>query len=170
VWSQRLVVVAVLALVAVILVTGPRPATHTSFVRESRTRSNPVVYCAAGDMTMTIEVRRPSHRQPLNSGAWDAVHSHHRVATMVLRNVSTFRCRGGSAFSITIRDHVGTMVGEWHDPGNWFTDYYRPGEYQTFSLPAVWRCDRRGPFTAIATIGSYTARRIGLRRSDITCP
>jgi hypothetical protein len=91
------------------------------------------------------------------------------VATIVLRNISTRRCLGGSAFSFTIRDHAGRMVGRWDSPGNWFTDYYQPGEYRTFSLPTVWRCDRAGPFTALATVGGYSARRTGLRRSEITC-
>ena len=166
-WSQRLVVVAVLALIAVVLVNGPRHSNRHALLPESPTRSEVVVYCAAGDMTMTIEVRRPSHRQPENSGAWDAVHSRRRVATIVLRNVSTGRCLGGSAFSFTIRDHAGRMVGQWGNPGNWFTGYYAPGEYQTFSLPTVWRCDHAGPFTATATVGGYSARRTGLRRSQV---
>jgi hypothetical protein len=169
VWSQRLVVIAVLGLIAVILVNGPRASTHQAFGSESPPQSDLVLYCAAGDMTMSIQVRRPSHRQPLNSGAWDAVHSHHRVATIVLRNVSTGPCLGGSAFSLTIRDHTGTMIGQWTNPGTWFTAYYQPGEYKTFSLPAVWHCHHRGPFTAIATVGSYTAHRTGLRGSEITC-
>jgi hypothetical protein len=164
------VVVTVLALIAVILVNGPRHSTRHALLPESQARSNTVVYCAAGDMTMAIEVRRPSDRQPENTGAWDAVHSRRPVATIVLRNISTRRCLGGSGFSFTIRDHAGGMVGQWGNPGNWFTDYYRPGEYETFSLPAVWRCDRAGPFTAFATVGGYSARRTGLRRSEITCP
>ena len=167
--TQRLVVLAVLALIAVILVNGPRATTHQPLGSESPPRSDPVVYCAAGDMTMSIEARRPSQRQPLNSGAWDAVHSRRRVVTIVLRNVSTLRCHGGAAFDFTIRDHTGRMVGQWTNPGDWFTGYYQPGEYHTFSLPAVWYCDRQGPFTAIATVGNYTAHRAGLRGSEITC-
>ena len=123
--------------------------------------------CAAGDTTPAIEVRRPSHRQ-VTVADWAHVHSQHRVATVVLRNVSDHPCYGGSAFVLTIRDRVGRIVGQW-DSTDWFAGYYQPSGYQTFSLPSVYRCDRPGPFTAIAVVGKYTARRHGLRRSEITC-
>jgi hypothetical protein len=123
--------------------------------------------CAAGDTTSAVEVRRPSHRQ-VSVRDWAHVHSQHRVATVVLRNISSRPCYGGSAFDFKILDRVGRTVGDWDSP-TWFAGYYQPSGYRTFSLPSVIRCDRPGPFTAIAVVGRYTARRHGLRRSEITC-
>jgi hypothetical protein len=121
-------------------------------------------------MRLAIEVRRPSHAQEKDSGAWDAVHSRRRVATVVLRNISKRHCFAGSGeFALTIVDRVGEIVGRWDDPADYFAYYYQPGDYHTFSLPSVDRCDRPGPFTALAIVGRLTARRTGLRRSDITC-
>ena len=125
-----------------------------------------LVACAAGDTMSAVEVRRPSHRQV--SRDWAHVHSQHRVVTVVLRNVSGRPCYSRSAFSFTIRDRAGRIVAEWNDK-RWFTGYYQRSGYRTFSLPSVYRCDRPGPFTAIAVVGRYTARRHGLRRSEITC-
>jgi len=91
------------------------------------------------------------------------------VATVVLRNVGHHSCYGGSGhFDLTIQDRVGTTVGQW-DNNHWFGATYRPGEYRTFSLPAVYTCTRPGPFTAYATVGRFTATRHDLRGSDITC-
>jgi hypothetical protein len=55
-------------------------------------------------------------------------------------------------------------VGQWNETG-----YYPSGGYRTFSLPSMYRCNRAGPFTAVAVVGGFTARRRGLRRSDIAC-
>jgi hypothetical protein len=126
-----------------------------------------LVPCAAGDRTAAVKVRRPSHQQ-VSASNWAHVHSQHRVATVVLRNVSGRRCYGPAAFSFTIRDRLGRMVGQWNDT-SWFAGYYPSGGYRTFSLPSVYRCNRAGPFTAVAVVGGFTARRRGLRRSDITC-
>jgi len=123
--------------------------------------------CAAGDTTPAIEVRHPSHRQ-VSVADWAHVHSQHRVATIVLRNVGDHPCYGGSRFVFTIRDRDGRIVGAW-DSTDWFSDYYQPGGYRTFSLPSVARCDSRGPFTAIAVVGKTTTRLHGLRLSEITC-
>ena len=96
------------------------------------------------------------------------MHSQHPVVTIVLRNVSGRRCYDVSAFTFTIRDRVGKIVGSW-DSNAWFDGYDQPGGYQTFSLPAVYHCNRPGPFTAVAVVGGRTVRRHHLRLSDITC-
>lgn len=132
-----------------------KPSTETSAV------------CAAGDARPSIEVRRPSHRQ-VSVADWAQVHSQHRVATVVVRNVSGRNCFGSAAFVFTIRDRVGKIVGQWNS-SDWFAVHYQPGGYDTFSLPSVYRCDGPGPFTAVAAVGKYTARRHGLHRSEITC-
>jgi hypothetical protein len=172
-WSQRLVVVAVLAAVVVILVDGSRSLNHTPRPTRSPTPTdttgvvNPQV-CAPDGMTLAIRIRPPSHRQ-LASSDWATVNSRHPVATVVLQNVSHHPCYGGSGhFDLTIQDRVGTTVAQW-DNSHWFDATYQPGEYRTFSLPAVYSCTRPGPFTALATVGAYTARRNRLRRGDITC-
>ena len=178
-WSQRLVVGMALALVVVIVVTGLHYSGHKAALPPKSTTppksSTPpetnvgVRHCAAGDMTVAIELRRPSHRQDSGDLGGFEAHSHQRVATIVLRNVSDHRCLGGSPFDFTILDRLGRPVGEYLDHGEWFIDYYQPGGQRTFSLPAVYRCDRPGPFTAVAAVGGYTARRHGLFRSAITC-
>jgi hypothetical protein len=117
----------------------------------------------ANDMWIAIEVRRPSRRQ--DSGVFK-VHSEHRVATIVLRHVDR-SCLGGSAFSFMIRDGVGRILGQWQ--GNWATDFYRQGQSETFSLPAVNRCNAPGPFTAVAVVGGVSTERIGLKPDEITC-
>ena len=124
--------------------------------------------CVGSDMRIAIEVRRPSHWQL--EGGWGGMHarSDHRVATIVLRNVSGHLCRFESAFDMTIYDRAGRIVGQWDDP-RWFDGTYRPGTSGTFSLPDVYTCARPGPFWAFGAVGGYSARRHGLRLSDITC-
>ena len=134
---------------------------------KSTTTTETSAVCSAGGTKPLVEVRRPSQRQ-VSVADWAHVHSQHRVATVVLRNVSGRPCYGGAAFTFTIRDRAGRIVGAW-DSHDWFSAYYQPGGYQTFSLPSVYRCDRPGPFTAIAVVGNHTARRDGLHLSEITC-
>jgi hypothetical protein len=187
VWGQRLVVVAAIALVVAIVVDALHSSTNNS-PAPSRTAVTAagvdlgVRFCARRDMRIAVEIRRPSHHQhthllreepvidvlPAKSSGSLQAHSRQQVATVILRNVSGRRCLGGSPFSITITDRVGETVSEWLD-STWFVAYYRPGGYRTFSLPAVYRCDRPGPFTAVAAVGLYTARRHGLSLSEITC-
>ena len=63
----------------------------------------------------------------------------------------------------------GRTVGAWDDQGNWFNADYQPGGYRTFSLPTVYRCDRPGPFTAVAAVHGRIIRRRHLSLSQITC-
>jgi hypothetical protein len=86
-----------------------------------------------------------------------------------MRNVSRTHCSGGSAFEFKIFDRAGKMIGWWDDIPTWFIGNYPPGGIRTLSLPAVYHCDRPGPFTAVARIGGYTARRGDLNLNDITC-
>jgi hypothetical protein len=153
-----------LAFAAHVRSSAPGPANHglqftTTFAGSFR--------CAAGDTAPAIEIRRPSHQQ-VSVHNWAHVHSQHPVATVVLRNVSGRRCYDVSGFTFTIRDRVGKIVGSW-DSNAWFPGYYQPGGYRTFSLPAVYHCDRPGPFTAVAVVGGRTVRRHHLSLSDITC-
>jgi hypothetical protein len=182
---DRLLVVGVVAFLAVAVVGGRLSSGHEAPPAEPATRALGlgVPHCAVRDMTMAIEVRRSSASQE-SGPEWARVHLRHglafltraaayphpphRVATVVLRNVSRRRCDGGSAFTFTIRARGGTVIGDWDDIG-WFAGDYRPGEYRTFSLPDVYTCDRPGPFVAIARIDGYRARRGNLTRRQITC-
>jgi hypothetical protein len=117
-------------------------------------------------MRLAIDIRPPSQQQQKDNG-WDATHFRHPVATVVLRNVSTHRCRGGSGvFYFRILDQVGKVIGAWNS-GYWFRHPYRPGGYRTFSLPAVYHCAQgRSPPSrgwvstplAATTWGSATSR------------
>ena len=156
-----------LSITILALLTGACSQSGASEAPKSTSTTETSAVCSAGATKPVVAVRRPSQRQ-VSVADWAHVHSQHQVATVVLRNVSGRPCYGGAAFTFTIRDRAGRIVGAW-DSHNWFSAYYQPGGYQTFSLPSVYRCDRRGPFTAIAVVGKYTARRHGLRLSDITC-
>jgi hypothetical protein len=176
VWTNKLLVGGIVLFLAVSVVNGLRSTGHKTPSRTStapaKARATAVentsvvglgVRQCAGEMWIAIEVRRPSHRQ--DSGVFK-VRSRHRVATIVLQHVNR-SCLGGSAFTFTIRDRVGRVVGRWN--GNWSTDFSRQGRSRTFSLPGVSRCDGTGPFTAVAVVGGYRTRRSGLGRSQITC-
>jgi hypothetical protein len=148
--------------------SGKNPAAPKSTSPAATSVARRVPRCAAGDMTMAIDVRRPPHRQRLGSGVYET-QSRRPVATIVLRNISTHLCHARPSFTLRIADRDGRTVGDWNDAGVWFTADYWPGRYRTFSLPSVYRCNTPGPFTADAVVGGYTARRHGLSRSEITC-
>jgi len=157
-----------LAFAAHLRTSAPGPANHLLGDNHTNQVAG-LPHCAVGDMTLTIDIRPPSQRQQKDNG-WDAAHFRHPVATVVLRNVGPHRCLGGSGvFYFRILDQGGKVIGAWNS-GFWFRHPYRPGGYKTFSLPAVWHCDRPGPFTAVAKVGKYSVRRDHLGLSDITCP
>lgn len=172
-WRDKLVIGGAIGFLAVALIAmsgllssgqkalPPNPTTHA----EISVSAPP---CAAGDLTMAIEVRRPSLGQQEDSG-WDAVRSVDPVASLVTRNVSNHRCLGGlGAWDFKILDRAGKTVGDWDNRG-WFDVNYPPGMSRSFSLPAVYTCTRPGPFTAVAVLGLDTVRRRDLTRSQITC-
>jgi hypothetical protein len=182
-WSQRLIVGVVLVLVLVVAVsallsssshkaslapkTTPPPATTAPPAGTNVGFSAP--RCAAGEMAVSIGLRRPSQRQ--RTGVFQAT-STDRVATIVLRNVGHRRCLyDRRAFMFRIVDRGGRLIGEWDsgDDPNWFFGYYRPGAYRTLTLPNVYTCLHPGPYTAVAIVGGYTALRRGLRDSEVTC-
>lgn len=126
-------------------------------------------FCATGDITPTIEVRPPSQRQLHDAaGAWDFVHSPRPVATLVVQNTGDHSCYAAPAFDFKILDQRGRTVAGW-DSTKWFAGTYQPGGSRTFSLPAVYSCERTPPFTAVAVVGNDAVRRHGLIRRDITC-
>jgi hypothetical protein len=116
-----------------------------------------------GDVAVGIEIRRPSSLQ--EAGTPEAA-GRLPVATIVVRNVGAPRCLGVWGMRFTITDRAGKTVGAWLDSA-WFVGYYSPGREKTFSYPDIWRCDRPGPFAAVATVGPYSASRRNLSRSQI---
>lgn len=175
-WTNKLLAGGVVAFLTFAMVNGLRSTGHGTPTLPSPTATKPAasavaktsgvgvgVRQCAGDIWIAIEIRRPSHRQ--ESGVFK-VRSRRRVATIVVRHVNR-SCLGGPAFTFTIVDRVGSIVGQWN--GTWSTDFYRQGRSRTFSLPEVNRCDGTGPFTAIAVVGGYSTRRTGLSRNEITC-
>jgi hypothetical protein len=144
--------------------SAPGPANGPSHNGHSATN---VPDCSNGDLAPTLEIRRPPARQ--NEGGFQAT-SHHRVLTIVVRNVSDRRCYGEPAFRLKILDRHGRTVGAWDDTGEWFRRYYGPGAAETFSLPTVYRCDRPGPFSAVAVVHGHHIRRNHLTLREITCP
>ena len=167
-WSQRTLVGAGIALVAVAAVDALRSSDHTSAT--SRTPGSTTTVkrtgyhrCPRRDIAVGIEVRRPSSLQ--NSGAPLGA-GRQPVATIVVRNVGPRRCLGVWGLRFTITDRAGNPVGRWLDSA-WFVGYYSPGRAKTFSYPDIYRCDRPGPFAASATVGPYSASRGNLSRSQI---
>lgn len=111
--------------------------------------------CLRRDIKVSIEVRDD----------W----RHRRVATLVGRYLGSSHCdQQVLPFKLTIRDSAGTRLGEWKgtltNGGPVST-----GIEWAFALPDVWRCDRSGPYLAVAHVGPYSAQRGNLSRSAITC-
>jgi hypothetical protein len=118
---------------------------------------------------VAIDIRRPTRSQISSGGIYAATAGVRPVATIVVRNVGADDCRiAPGAFRLVIRDRRGKAFGAWDHPA-WFAGIYRPGAHKQFSLPAVLRCDRPGPFVAVAVVDSYIVRRGNLSRREITC-
>lgn len=176
-WSTRLIVAAVATLVVVAAIdairsgtsasTSPRSGSTSALSVDGTSAAKILPECGRADMTLHIAVRRPAASQLLDSGAYPAT-SQHRVATVVLRNVSDHPCRTIWGLHLTIEDTAGRTIGEWV-AASWFTRIYPPGFEKTFSLPAVYTCKYPGPFVALADVGILTVRRDGLTRRQITC-
>ena len=159
--------ILLLALAAHSRSSAPGPANH-GLRATFPTSTAGSVPCAAGDLATTIEVLRPSQRQDTDPGSFKTT-LNRPVATIVVQNVSGHSCHARPPFVFKIRDRLGRVVGNWNDGGNWFDADYTPGASQTFSLPAVYHCNRPGPFTAVAHVGGHPVRRRNLNRSQITC-
>ena len=130
-WRDKLVIGGAIGFLAVALIAlsgvlspgqkalSPPNTTPTEIDAVSRE-------CAAGDLAIAIEVRRPSVGQREDSG-WDAVQSPHPVASLVARNVSGHRCVGAlGAWDFKILDPVGKTIADWDNVG-WFDVNYPPG-------------------------------------------
>jgi hypothetical protein len=168
-WSHRTLAGAGIALVVVAAVDALRSSDHNTTASpptESTTTAKGAGYrrCARRDIAVGIEVRRPSSLQQ-NSGTPEAA-GRLPVATIVVRNVGARRCLGIWGLRFTITDRAGKTVGKWLDSA-WFVGYYPPDREKTFSYPDIYRCDRPGPFVALATVGPYSASRRNLSRSQI---
>lgn len=176
-WSTRLIVAAVAMLVVVAAIdairsgtsvsTSPRPGSTSAISVGSTTAVKILPECGRADMAAHIAIRRPAASQLLDAGVYPAT-SQHRVATIVLRNVSDHPCRTIWGLHLTIEDRAGRTIGEWV-AASWFARVYPPGFEKTFSLPAVYTCKHPGPFVALADVGILTVRRAGLTRRQITC-
>jgi hypothetical protein len=160
------VVLVVLAIAAHSRSSAPAPANGTGPHNRNSTNLFGTPDCTKGDLAPAFEIRRPPPRQ--DNGVFQAK-SHQPVVTIVVRNVSERRCYGRPAFREKILDRRGRTVGSWDDQGGWFGYYYGPGASRTFSLPDVYRCDRPGPFTALARVHGHLIRRGRLSLSEITC-
>jgi hypothetical protein len=171
-WSNRIIVGAGVALVVVAAVDAVRSSDHnTNTSPASTTTANAKggtlpPRCARRDISVRIEIRRPSSLQTVG-GEFEAP-GEATVATIVVRNVGSRRCLGAWPFVFTVTDRTGKQIGQWID-GQWFAERWRPNSEKTFSLPGVHRCDRPGPFVAVANVGPYVAHRGNLTLSEITC-
>jgi hypothetical protein len=126
--------------------TEPAPTASTTTTKEAIVTPPP---CAWREIAVSIRIRG--------------------VATIFVRNAGARPCfLDVAGFRFTIRDRAGRRVGLWTDP-TWFAGDLSPDSAKTVSLPAVFRCDRPGPYVAIATVGPYSVRRGSLSRSEITC-
>jgi hypothetical protein len=176
-WSTRLIVAAVATLVVVAAIdafrsgtsrtNSSRPgSTSPAISAESTSAVKIMPECGRADVVVRIAIRRPAASQ-LASSDYGAT-NRHRVATIVVRNVSDHPCRTIWGLHLTIKDRAGRTIGEWL-AASWFTRPYPPGFEKTFSLPAVYTCKHPGPFVALATVGIVSVRRDGLNRRQITC-
>jgi hypothetical protein len=174
-WSTRIIVAGVLALVVVAAIDSLRSRDHGGNARQTTAATAQasstaeiarIRRCTRGDVVVGIEIRRPSRLQR-TEGPYQA--PRRPVATIVVRDVDAPRCLFvDGSFQLTITDRTGRVIGVWLDAA-WFVDYYSPGSEETFSLPEVYYCDRPGPFVAVAEVGPYRVRRGYLTRRQITC-
>ena len=171
--SQRIIVVGAIALVVAGAVGALHSVSRTSTARPTTAPTTavdaaPITSCRPGDLDVAVGVRRPS--RVLQSAGIYAADLQRPVATIVVRNVGARRCLFDIGwFHLTIKDRTGKLIGEWDDD-TWLATSYPPGSQKQFSLPDVYRCDRPGPFVAVADVGpTYTVRRGNLSLKEITC-
>lgn len=175
-WANRLIIAAGIALVVVAAVDAVRSSdrkTSPSLTSASATTAKTeggtlslLPNCAHRDMSVRIEIRRPSPLQT-HGGKFEAPKGR-RLATIVVQTVGARRCLGTWPFLFRIKDRTGKEIWVWTDV-SWFAVTWRPNSKKTFSLPDVYECDRPGPFVALAMVGPYTVRRGHLSRNEITC-
>jgi hypothetical protein len=150
--------------------TAGSPTAESTTAREEAI--DPPPPCTSEHLAVSIEVRKPDwHRgdypdySPWLTSEW----RRSQVATIVVRNVAARSCfLAVGEFRFVIRDRAFRRVAFWTNPV-WFAAEYSPGYEKTFFLPTVFSCDRPGPYSALATVGPFGARRGNLSRSEITC-
>jgi hypothetical protein len=141
-WLTRAVVAGVVGLVVAVLVTELRPPEPAEGEPRSpgRTTPAPLPPCSREQLALSIEVLGGS-------------------GTAVLRHVRGKPCRLARVpVDLRVLDRAGKRVGLSYssDPalaGNFFPDFER-----LLGITYLPTCAARGPYTAIATVGSYSAR------------
>jgi hypothetical protein len=122
--------------------------------------------CAPDQVAVSIEVRHAAQSAP---PGLDVLPRRRVVATVVVRRLGGGACsQDPLPFALNVYDRDGRQVGAWLST-LYFAGAFEAGTERDVSLPAVYHCDRPGPFHAIATAGPYVARRGHLSNSDITC-
>jgi hypothetical protein len=121
--------------------------------------------CTPDQVAVSIEVRHAAQTAP------PGLHPLPRrrvVATVVVRRLGGGACsQDPLPFALNIYDRDGRQVGDWLS--TLYFAGFAAGAERDVSLPDVYRCDRPGPFYAVATVGPYTARRGHLSYNAITC-
>jgi hypothetical protein len=150
--------------------TAGSPTTASTTARKEAIDTSPP--CTPEDLAVSIEVRKPDWNRsdyPEFRRWLTPEWRRGRVATIVVRNVAGRSCfLAVGEFRFVIRDRAFRRVAFWTNPV-WFAAEYSPGYEKTFFLPTVFSCDRPGPYSALATVGPFGARRGNLSRSEITC-
>jgi hypothetical protein len=128
-------------------ISAPTASTTTTEIR-----SGPLLPCTQLDLRVSIEIRQ-------------------EVATVVVRNIGARACyRLLRGWRLRIEDRTGNLVAEWTEVQP-LADGLFPSDFEgVFLLPRnPVLCDLPGPYVALATVGSYSARRGNLSRSEIVC-
>jgi hypothetical protein len=186
-WSTRIIVAAVAALVAVAAVDALRSRDHPPPASRQADSSSPTVpaptasaavgECGSRDLSIQIGLRRPSASS--DWAEWVVPGTRQRMAAVVLRNESEEPCYVDGAADMTILDHTGGIVRQLHLP-RWFSSrIYPPGFRKTLPLSGVFSCDTPGgPFVAVANVDLWLSEREptilenrqgGLTRHDFGC-
>jgi len=141
-WLTRAIVAAVVGLGVAVLVTGLRPPAPPEDEPRSAARTTPMPLprCSSEQLALSIEVLGGS-------------------PTAVLRHVMGEPCRLTRVpVDLRVLDRAGNRVrrsygGDQAVDGKFFPDFER-----LLGITYLPTCEARGPYTAIATVGPYSAR------------
>jgi hypothetical protein len=140
------------------------PSNTTTTVPPSLVSTAPA--CTRAEVAVSIDVRHASQTPLPGLGV---LPRRRVVATVVVRRVGAGPCAEDPLpFALNVYDRSGRQVGDWLST-LYFAGSFAPGAERDVSLPGVYRCDRPGPFHAVASVGPYTARLGHLSYSAITC-
>jgi hypothetical protein len=141
-WLTRAIVAAVVALGVAVLVTALRPPAPAEGEPRSAERTTPasLARCSREQLALSIELLGGS-------------------GTAVLRHVRGEPCRLARVpVHLRVLDRAGNRVGLSYSSDQDVAGTFFPDFERLLGITYLPTCAARGPYTAITTVGSYSAR------------